>query len=342
MKQKHLSETSDDENDSDCQMTIGDKEGVNKVTTKAIKELEIYKLPKDVSISTMTIVCKMDTIFNCRNIAKYIDLSPTGILSVTHGKAGDVRTNRSIIVKKSTSGKKKKKKNVFYNQVSMYVNVKAKKKKPVNIKLFLNGSIQMTGCKTIDNAIETLSKVLPELSKVKAIVDYKEMKIVEKPFATNLKKLNIKHVKDVRIAMINSNFTIDFKIDRNRLYNLLLSENYDCLYDPVKHACVNIKYEHPDKIISIFVFELGSIIITGARNCAQILDAYNFINKYLLKHYKTIVKNDTLTNSNIIQWLDLNKGSRDADKRTSGNRNDTKIRKDTESDIDINVSDLED
>lgn len=282
-------------------------EGVEKIKTKAIRELELRKLPEDVTISTMTFVCKIDTKFLCGNIARYIDLKYDAILSVTHGKDGDLHTNRSIIAKKTSNGKKKKKKNTFYNQVSMYVDVKAKRKKPVNIKLFSNGAIQMTGCKTVDNAMETLSKVLPELKKVKATIDYKNFKVVEKPFASNLENLELKNIKNVRIAMINSNFKIPFKIDRGKLYNLLLSENYECLYDPVKHACVNIKYDHPDKTISVFVFEKGSIIITGARNCSQILDAYNFINRYLLKNHKHIVKNDALTNSNIIKYLDPSK-----------------------------------
>jgi hypothetical protein len=49
--------------------------------------------------------------------------------------------------------------------------------------------------------------------------------------------------------MINSGFKLPFKIDRGKLYNLLLSENYDCFFDPGKHAAVNVKHVHPDKTI---------------------------------------------------------------------------------------------
>jgi TATA-box binding protein (TBP) (component of TFIID and TFIIIB) len=186
----------------------------------------------------------------------------------------------------------------------MYVNVSTKKKKPVNIKLFCDGAIQMTGCKTIDHSIEVLTKVLFELKKTKAIIDYKTMTVVEKPFVTNADILTIKDVTNLRIAMINSGFKIPFRVDRGKLYNLLLESNFECLFDPAKHACVNIKCEHPDKTISIFVFEKGSIIITGAQNCDQIFTAYDFINKYLLKNHQHIKKNDILTNSNIIKYLD--------------------------------------
>ena len=58
----------------------------------------------------------------------------------------------------------------------------------------------------------------------------------------------------------------------------------DCTYDPIRHACVNIKLSHPTKTITIFVFESGSIIILG-KTCRQVRDAYNFINVFLLSNY---------------------------------------------------------
>lgn len=268
------------------------------------KELGLIKLPDEVAISTMTFCCSLNTKFLCNNIAKYIDISPEDILGVTHGIAGDMKTNRSLLPKKSTSaGKAKRKKNVFYNQVSIYVNVSSKKKNPVNVKLFSNGSIQMTGCKTIENALEALTKIFKELKKSKAVINYKKLVIEERPMVENSEILEIKNLQDFKIAMINSNFKIPFIIDRRKLYNLMLQENYDCLFDPNKHACVNIKFfANNEKIISIFVFEGGSIIITGARNCNQILDGYNFINKYLLSNHKHIVKNNN--NSNFVKFLE--------------------------------------
>lgn len=265
-------------------------------------ELDMYSLPNDVTISTMTICCKTQTIFNCYNIARYIDLSLDNVLSVTYGEANNTETNRSLMEKKRNFTKRKKKKNIFYNQISMYVYVKGKSKKPVNVKLFSNGAIQMTGCQKINNATEALHKIFYELKKEKAIIENNE--IIEKLFVSDITMLNINKIDKLSIAMINSGFKMPFKIDRGKLYKLLHKTGYDCLYDPVKHACVNIKYEHPTKTISIFVFEKGSIIITGAKNCEQIKSAYDFINKYLLSNHAKIKKNDNLTNQNIIKYLD--------------------------------------
>lgn len=275
-----------------------------KIFQKMTNKLKLSELPDDVIISTITMICQLNTTFICKNIAKYIDLIPDGILSVTHGKAGNIYTNRSIMFKKTSVNKKKKKKKVFFNQVSMYVHVHGKRKKPVNVKLFSNGSIQMTGCKTVSHAIEAMEKIFVQLRKVKALVDYKKNKIIEKPFVTNTESVDINHIKNMRIVMINSNFDMHFHIDRLKLYNLLTQQNYECRFDPINHACVNIKYENDEKAISIFVFEKGSVIITGAKNCSHIKAAYKFINEFLIGNYNEITKNDDFTNSSIVDYMD--------------------------------------
>jgi len=274
---------------------------INKLKQQARDDLEFSKLPENVSISTMTIICEVDTKFLCRNIATYIDLKIDGIQSVTHGVNTDPTTNRTIIFTKKNK-KKKKKKKIFYNQVSMYVIV-CNKTKPVNVKIFSNGAIQMTGCTTTDSAIDALDKIFTEFQTIKGVVDFETMQIVEKPFVENTKILKLENITKFKIAMINSNFKFPLKIDRIKLYNVLLKDNYESYYEPIKHASVDIKFDHLGKIISIFVFEKGSVIITGAKNCSQILDGYNFINKYLLKYHKQIIKNDCLKNIDIDKYI---------------------------------------
>lgn len=261
--------------------------------------IDFDKLPEDILISTMTITCKIDLLFNVMNIGKYIDLKYDGIISIRTGDRDDKGSNRSLFLKQTNFLKHNVKRKAFYNQVTMLV--KLRNDKIMNIKLFSNGSIQMTGCKSINDIIDTIQKVFVELRVVKAIIDGD--KIVDKPFVSSIDKLDIRNLYDFKVCMINSNFTIGFNIDRDKLYDLLIEDKIECSYDPIIHACVNIKYEHPEKIISIFVFESGSIIITGARSCNQINDGYNFINKYLLRKYNYINKNNILTHSTILEFL---------------------------------------
>ena len=263
------------------------------MTSKEINELtkilDLTKIPKDIRISTITITCRLDTIFNTINIERYLDLDDD-IVTVK-----SLRVNRTILVtkKRRKTKTRKTKKNAFYNQVSVGIKKQDNivKKGIINIKLFINGAIQITGCKSIIDFKNSLTILFNKLKTVKGVYDSKTDTIIDKYFVNDLNLLELKHINKIKIAMINSNFNIGFSIDRENLYGLLLSNNITCSYDPVIHACVNIKYNYDDKKkISIFVFEKGTIIITGVNNCEQIIAAHKFINTYLNKNYNSISK----------------------------------------------------
>jgi len=108
-------------------------------------------------------------------------------------------------------------------------------------------------------------------------------------------------IYDVKIRMINSNFKLNYKIDRKKLARFLRKNHgrntrntdlgyIECKYEPTGgHSCVNIKYQYDDKSKpSIFVFQTGAIIITGAKNLHHIIMSYKFINKVLNKYYDEI------------------------------------------------------
>lgn len=260
-----------------------------ELTEQLVNDLNNKVLPEDVRISTITVFCKLGVEFNLYNIAKYIELRSERVVKVSYGKNGDVTTNRSLN-KRRKKKKQKKKNNVFYNQVSLCTYIESKKDKPINIKIFSNGSIQMTGCRGIENTLDALECIFDELRQVRGIVCAKTFKIVDKPFVNDISKLNLLHVDKIKVAMINTNFKFPERIDRLKLYKLLLSQNHLCKFDPKQHACVNIKHQADDKTVSIFVFEKGSIVITGAKNCNHINSAYIFINQYLLNNLQKIIK----------------------------------------------------
>jgi TATA-box binding protein (TBP) (component of TFIID and TFIIIB) len=276
---------------------------------KILDALIIKKLPDDVLISTITVCCEIDIQFNVDNIAKFIQLKSNGIINICFGKEGDPTTNRTLNPKKKKKKKlkiNKKQKREFQNQISLDIMVESKANKPINIKLFKNGSIQMTGCKSVENVVDVLSKIFTELKEVKAIIQKNNNKfqVVEKPFVNDTNKLLLENIKGITIGMINSNFTYPNRIDRLKLFNLLNFEGKDCRYDPSIHAPVNIKFNCTDKSISILVFEKGSILITGAKNCSHIHQGYDFINKYLLLNHRKIMKSN-INSENISKYLDI-------------------------------------
>lgn len=170
----------------------------------------------------------------------------------------------------------KKQKRNFYNQVTIILNNNDNMK--ANVKLFKNGALQLTGCKSISPVIWGLSLLFEMLKKP----------IDGKYYAEPYIFIDIKNITDMRIAMINSNFIIGFEINREKLFEILTNDEIECSYDSSRHAGVNIRYETKINKTSIFVFDTGSIIITGAKTYKQLVDCYKFINMYLISNIDKI------------------------------------------------------
>jgi TATA-box binding protein (TBP) (component of TFIID and TFIIIB) len=268
-------------------------------------KMDLLNLPYDLEISTTTITCAIGVNFNVENIGLYFNDFDDILIGK---KYGNRIVNNLISVKKLKTEKKKKRreKKNFFNQVSLIfrsatlmgldpnkLSIK-EKYKTVNVKLFINGSIQMTGCKHLDNVTKSLEILFNKL-KTRMCILNEQMEYVEKPFVNTIINLNKNNVKKFKIQMINTNFNILFRINRTILFQLLLDNSIDVTFDPIIHACVNIKYHlvnNPTKTISIFVFESGSITIAGSNSSDEVLEAYNFINKFILSNYYKLLTKD--------------------------------------------------
>lgn len=274
-----------------------------------IAKQDLLSIPPDLAISTTTVTMKVNVFFNVENIGLYFDDFDNILIGKRYGNRV---VNNLINIKKIKSDKKKKRKEKknFYNQVSLIFRTctlmgldpsKISQKeglKTVNVKLFINGSIQMTGCKHLDNIRSSLELLFEKLKITKVILN-KNMEFIEKPFVIDTTLLNINNVNNFFIQMINTNFNIQFHINRSKLFQLLLDNNIDASFDPIIHACVNIKYyllSKKTKTISIFVFESGSITIAGSNSCSEILEAYNFINTFILSNYNVLLTKDITPN----------------------------------------------
>jgi TATA-box binding protein (TBP) (component of TFIID and TFIIIB) len=207
--------------------------------------------------------------------------------------------------------KRKKSKNIFFNQSTLVVrrqfatNDKGEPVyKEVNIKLFKNGGIQMTGIPSDTFAQETLAWLAKELSSFSEPV----LEGAAKPHRYS-------------IQLINSDYQINGNINREKLHEILVDEynlfssfestiyqgcdtkyfyNEAASKDAVEGICpcgTNLCAGNGDgtaigqcKEITISPFHTGSVIITGARRFEQIEKAYVFINKILTKHCSEIIK----------------------------------------------------
>lgn len=281
-------------------------------------------LPKDIYVSTMTIICQFDCQFFINNIGRYVELSEDGIMKTKYAVRvkkqvknlndddnGDedqyeditkIRMVPGFDQKKKSNKKKKKKESTFYNQTEVKVRCKTddmtvkqpkkgKAKKILSVKLFRNGTAHFTGCATIEGLCEVIETLTKYLRETKAILDYSgdkpEMKEIR--FSTNPDALYMEKIKETSVSLINTNFEVDFNIDRVRLKNLMHKLDIQCKYKPIKYSGVIIKYNYKDiRKVSISIFKSGAIVITGGKSCNQVKHAYNYICN-LLKKYKNEV-----------------------------------------------------
>ncbi|CAH6420343.1 Transcription (TATA-box-binding) factor TFIID [uncultured virus] len=248
-----------------------------------------------ITVSTITLDCKLRTPIDVDKFAKNVVLRENEIVSVKFGNRKDRATNRTIVVLKN---KKKPSVRNFYNQVTILMKpMNNPERNYINIKVFKNGSLQMTGCKDMDDFSNVVAVLIGVLKRGVDVISSKgtkrHMNFIENPTTVG--------VYDIRIRMINSNFKLNYKIDRKKL-DKLLKRNHsrrtrdkeigfvECKYEPTSgHSCVNIKFRYNEKDRpSIFVFQTGAIIITGAKNLHQIIQAYHFIHRILERYFDEV------------------------------------------------------
>ena len=222
--------------------------------------IDLDGIPEELNISTVSLTCNIETEINTVNIVKFMTRSED--IYITPGKH-------------------------FYNQVTLICH--DIKNKNLNIKLFNNGSIQITGCKSVEHFTKIIVIVF-ELLKEKKIL-FINNKIVTKTFVNDISKLNMESINKFKITLINSNMITNVKIDRPLLYGTIKKlKTVPVEYDSCRHAAVRIYLNTGERDIAIFVFESGAIIITGAKNKHDLNESFKFIIKTLYNNFRVIVK----------------------------------------------------
>jgi TATA-box binding protein (TBP) (component of TFIID and TFIIIB) len=234
------------------------------------------EIPKNVSVSTTGVTFELGVIVNLKYLFKLVKLNDI-LLGMKY--KNEVKQSEEINMKISEK--------TFNNQLTM--KLKIAEDKCISVKIFLNGSVQIAGSKSIEQincGIHHLIRILKKKFFIESTGE--EIKLVDNyNFA----------IKDFKINMINSNFYINYKINIENLYPIIIKKGVKARFEPLSHRCVNIKYlpsnaHEKDKPISIFVFESGSIIITGARNGNNIKSAYDFIMNILDEHSDIVRRKD--------------------------------------------------
>jgi len=294
-------------------------------TTILYKDMDYVK-PTSLRISTKVITANMGTTMNAKTLFGNISqiLIPLwwpgeGILKMEHDTSVIGYASRDAFSKRGVSDK------TFFNQSTIVLrkatNSAHTQFKEVNVKLFGNGGIQMTGIPAEEFAKETLQWMLDELCKVQST----EKIFAEQPVLQKFK-----------VQLINSDYQVACPINRTALHHIL-SRKYGLFstFESTIYQGVNTKYyyndQHPDKTrpgiclctkrcrgqgtgsgpgeckrITMSVFQTGKIIITGGRYLFQLEEAYHFLNMVLQRHSDEVLKLPTEASNNVRQNTQAN------------------------------------
>lgn len=262
---------------------------INKyLKLKLTNLIDLKYIPEALIISTITITCELPITINTLNVYKYMDLCYGNIITLIYGNQGQFI--KSLVPVKRKKIKKNKFKKNFLHQISVVVQLSPTKN--VNIKLFNNGAIQITGCRNVTQFIKAMDILIKNLEVSKAVVDKTTYKFTLKPFIKTIfnetnKSIKLYHIYSFSIRLINSTVYLDFNVDPNRCDMVLNKLGVNYTNNECSHACITINYYHNNKKVSIFLFR-NSIIITGATNKTNLENAYSYITKILFENYSEI------------------------------------------------------
>lgn len=253
------------------------------------------------NISTITAIANIGSELDLDLVGRYIELG-NNIRYIKYG------THTRGIPTKKISKKKELKKKIFFNQATFIV--RSPSSKFVNVKIFTNGKIQMTGLKNIDDGKIIVNQLISDIQKI----NLEGTEDANKQIIKNITNFKLSEFKTV---LINTDFKTNFKIKRPELHKLLVNDyklfsKYEpCIYPGVdtKFYC-NTIYKSDGlchckikcngkgygngvgdcKKVTVATFQSGSVIITGARNMDQVIQTYEFIKKMFVDNYSKIIK----------------------------------------------------
>jgi TATA-box binding protein (TBP) (component of TFIID and TFIIIB) len=257
-------------------------------------------------ISTMTTTGQLGTTINLDNLFNQIQILPywdlnDGVLKMDFKGTTKGTSFKDIMLKQ------KEVKKSFFNQASLVVRreISPLNWKEINVKLFRNGGIQMTGVRSLEMSQDTLRWLIQHVNET---------------CATNPVFAKAPVITKEEIQLINTDFSIGAKVRRDVLHRILtekygLNSSYEsAIYQGVKTkffynaqrapttspgvcGCTRLCKGTGDgskvgecKKITISPFQTGQVIITGARAMEQINEAYVFIKQVFTDNADDILR----------------------------------------------------
>ena len=292
---------------------------------------KIYEPPTKYRISTITATgsinanmnfeINLGVLYDLISVTESKDIDDDGVKYVEYGIHKTDTKYKGFSKKYLINRRKDAQNKRFDNQLTVIYKMEESK---LNVKIFKNGNIQITGVKRIEQVSKMIEVIAIFIRKIyetvtKNIILVKLNKENE-PITDEDFSIDNIYMHNDKIALINSDFVVGFQIKRDNLFKLIQEEyGMKVSYEPVIYPgaklcyywnssndkkngicycstpCVEGKSSgHGDcncKKVTIACFQSGKIIITGGNTIEQVDDAYECINKILYDNVDIIEQN---------------------------------------------------
>lgn len=258
------------------------------------EQLDLKDMGKDINVSTVTSSLTFNVIFNLDNIIDHLPLSINGIETVKYRekyRSADLNAPKLAKPKKGNIDTvPRKKRNSFQYHVTAVVRIRTLK--ILNVKIFKEGVIQITGTQTIDDFNDVLKTIYKTLiTRITLKNDNKYISFfsgIKKDFELKLLK------KD--IYMINGNYDLGFEIDQHELYKVFKNLGLNPKLQNTMHSGMTVKNFMKDNHNqqTLIIFKTGKMIITVKNSWQDIINSRDFIVDCINKHKDTVIKSDIL------------------------------------------------
>jgi len=232
---------------------------------------------------------KIDNVFNIDDKQENIPSGSIVCVKWKNQERGTIIKTASIV--RNSNRKKHKRDKYFLNSITtiIYFNNHKYKDKLINLKITNTGRIQMTGCKEDELTIECIRSLINTMDKVKQWIGI-DLYHMNASYNNLIPNYTNKIIIILYTVMKNKNINIGFKINREKLDNLINSnyQDYISIFDgTTSGAGVNIKtkikkweenlpmYILDENKISLDFINANNVIKTFTKSVKHNLEKYH-------------------------------------------------------------------
>lgn len=280
----------------------------------------ILSMASGVEVATITMSTQLpDCNLHLTNIGKYLEIDDevvgvkykNAMLNVTKGKY-----MTTIYKKAKVKDESKINKALFYNQITLVLNNQGNQ---VNVKLFGNGSLHLTGCKTVDEGLEVTTLMYKKLNTLRKkrdtillakdvngvlldkdnlIYSYTDHHIIgykkgDGTYVVHKKEYGIDNKTEMfiskKLETKRRRFVLNFdgerigctKIELLKNKNKFYKNNSMILYD----STTDLIYYNNDLIIGKIAYDIDATKVTDVDSVRDVLEVDYSCNPFVNAHY---------------------------------------------------------